>query len=207
MAASRSCRSATGRPPPGTPDSTGRASPDGRSGSPRPSHAGAHMERSARGVPGAGAERAATRTRWRWTCSGSAPWRTCCSPASRRRPPGASCWPGWPRRTGCARRRSPTRSRSSWTSWCRRRPRRCRPQRLATVAEFLELLETRRGGVHRPAGGHRHPPEPEPEPVDLLEARRGDVVGEWRIKQAARHRVDLPGVPGARTSAPARRRC
>lgn len=54
--------------------------------------------------------------------------------------------------------------------------------RLATVAEFLELLETVEDEITAPPAATTLEPEPNPEP-DLLEAKPGDLIGEWLIKK------------------------
>jgi serine/threonine protein kinase len=53
-------------------------------------------------------------------------------------------------------------------------------QRLATVAEFLELLEAVEEEITAPVAPSTPPAGPVSEP-DLLEARSGDVVGEWLV--------------------------
>jgi serine/threonine protein kinase len=55
-------------------------------------------------------------------------------------------------------------------------------QRLTTVAEFLEMLEVVEEELTAPQPSSVHP-QPEPEPVDPLEARPGDRVAEWTIKR------------------------
>ncbi|PWU50774.1 BREX system serine/threonine kinase PglW [Micromonospora sp. S4605] len=54
-------------------------------------------------------------------------------------------------------------------------------QRLTTVADFVEMLEVVEEELTSPPEKSVHPEEPEP--VDPLEARGGDTVGEWTIKK------------------------
>ncbi|RKF29019.1 BREX system serine/threonine kinase PglW [Micromonospora globbae] len=56
-------------------------------------------------------------------------------------------------------------------------------QRLTTVSEFVEMLEEVENELTAPPPASVHPEEPEPEESDPLEARGGDLVGEWRIKK------------------------
>ncbi|MGW0434925.1 BREX system serine/threonine kinase PglW [Micromonospora sp. NPDC003197] len=56
-------------------------------------------------------------------------------------------------------------------------------QRLTTVAHFLELLTELEDELTAPPPVSVHPEEREPEPVDPLEARAGDQVGEWTIRK------------------------
>ena len=176
LAASRSCRSVTGRRRPGvrTRSAARRRVAD------LPVHPARRAPGAVRrGLPRAGAEHGCRPTRWHWTSSGSAHSPTCCSPASRRRRPGPSCWPGWPRRTGCVRPRWRTRSRSSWTSWCRRRPRPYRPAGSPPWPSCWRCCNwSRRSSPHR-----RSSSEEPVEPIDLLEAKVGDVVADWQIKK------------------------
>ncbi|MGA3563755.1 BREX system serine/threonine kinase PglW [Melissospora conviva] len=55
-------------------------------------------------------------------------------------------------------------------------------QRLTTVAEFLEMLEVVEDELTAPPPS-LHPEQSEPEPIDPLEARAGDQVGEWTIRK------------------------
>lgn len=54
-------------------------------------------------------------------------------------------------------------------------------QRLTTVAEFVEMLQEVEDELTAPPPTSTHPPESAPEQVDPLEARGGDLVGEWKI--------------------------
>lgn len=56
-------------------------------------------------------------------------------------------------------------------------------QRLTTVSEFVEMLEEVENELTAPPSTSVHPEEPEPEETDPLEARGGDLVGEWKIKK------------------------
>ncbi|TDC32512.1 BREX system serine/threonine kinase PglW, partial [Micromonospora sp. KC213] len=56
-------------------------------------------------------------------------------------------------------------------------------QRLTTVSEFVEMLEEIENELTAPPPASVHPQEPEPEPIDPLEARGGDRVAEWTIRK------------------------
>ncbi|MGB2567111.1 BREX system serine/threonine kinase PglW [Micromonospora citrea] len=56
-------------------------------------------------------------------------------------------------------------------------------QRLTTVSEFVEMLEEVENELTAPPPASVHPEEPEPEPVDPLEARAGDQVAEWTVRK------------------------
>ncbi|MEV4770560.1 BREX system serine/threonine kinase PglW [Micromonospora humida] len=56
-------------------------------------------------------------------------------------------------------------------------------QRLTTVSEFIEMLEEVENELTAPPPASVHPQEPEPEPVDPLEARGGDRVDEWTVRK------------------------
>ncbi len=69
-------------------------------------------------------------------------------------------------------------------------------QRLTTVADFVEMLEEVENELTTPPRVSVHPEEPEPEEADPLEARGGDLVGEWTIRKRL-----APDRPAGRSSA------